>query len=79
MGTLKLTMKEPSAINDLYAEVYAEDNALLEVNDRALQFVDIHPQPILVEENWIYFVDTGRYLRQPWGCPYIGNVRKIFV
>ncbi len=49
------------------------------MNDKALQFLDIHPQPILVEENWIYFVDTGKYSRQPWGCPYIGKVKKLFV
>ena len=79
MGTLKITMKQPSIINDLYEEIFPKENSLLEVNFKALQFVDIHPQPILVEENWIYFVDTGKYARQPWGCPYITNVKKIFV
>ncbi len=24
-------------------------------------------------------MDTGKYARQSWGCPYITNVRKIFV
>ena len=50
-------------------------------NDKkSLQLVNHHPYPLLLlENNWIYFVDTSKYIRQPWNCPYIPRCQKIFV
>jgi hypothetical protein len=44
----------------------------------AHQVMNLNPFPVIVDKYWVSFINTNKYSKSLWNCPYIPNIIKIY-